>query len=73
MLDTYDPPRRFASVVYVCLADSDHILYIEPDLKGVPGGLIACPFKDGIMELKHGIELEVSSGANIGLQPWSTA
>jgi hypothetical protein len=65
--DVYDPPLLFAVVVYGCVKNADHIVYIEPELSGVPGGLIPCPFKDGVMELLHGIELTVAAGVNTGL------
>lgn len=67
--DAYDPPLLFAAVVYCCVRDPRHVVYMEPELTDgrAPGGLIPCPFKDGAMELRHGIELVVSAGVRTEL------
>ena len=64
--DVYEPPLLFVAVVYCCTHDSRHVVYMEPELTDghAPGGLISCPFKDGVMELRHGIELVVSAGTH---------
>lgn len=67
MMETYAAPVCFAAAVYGCTQNEKHIVYIEPALSGVPGGLIACPFKDGVMELRHGITMTVTAGENTGL------
>lgn len=63
----YDKPMLFVAMVYGCVVNGSHIVYIEPELAGIPGGLIPCPFKDGVMELRHQIELEVAAGTNRAL------
>lgn len=60
----------FAAVVYSCTLNPRHVIYIEPELAPLPSSLFSCPWKDaGVMEMKHGIELDITEARDTGMGP----